>query len=171
MAYNDFPPNVPHFSSGVSAIMGVEGTLGTSDTGGTAKVLPIGVNPATGAAYVEDLSGAGGTTNVQIVGGTITSGTFSLVPLSGVVLTTAVAVGTTVTALPTTTLTSRKSLIFFNDGTAVVYVGGTGVAATGAGRGIPVAVNDYSPSFDVGTTTLHGIGAAVGGTAVVMEIS
>ena len=65
MAYNDFPPNVPHFSSGVAAIMGVVGTLGTSDTGGTAKVLPIGVNPATGAMYTE---GAGGTFTV---GGTV----------------------------------------------------------------------------------------------------
>ena len=32
------------------------GTLGTADTGGTAQVIPIGVNPATGAMYVQDLA-------------------------------------------------------------------------------------------------------------------
>lgn len=63
------PPFVAHFDGNqVPSIVGVVGTLGTTDQGGTAKVLPIGVNPATGAMYVHDLSGASGTTNVNVTG-------------------------------------------------------------------------------------------------------
>ena len=69
------PPFVPHISGGIPAVMGVVGTLGTADTGGTSETLPVGVNPATGAMYVEDLSGALGTTNVLVVGGTLNAGT------------------------------------------------------------------------------------------------
>lgn len=47
------------------SITGVQGTLGTSDVGGTALPAPIGVNPATGAMYVEPTVFAGGTTNIQ----------------------------------------------------------------------------------------------------------
>ena len=57
------------------SIGGVVGTLGTADEAGTAKVLPIAVNPATGAMYVQDLSGASGTTTVQMVSGTLNVGT------------------------------------------------------------------------------------------------
>src|SRR3990167_3689580 len=69
------PLFVPHISGGIPAVMGVVGTLGTADTGGTSETLPVGVNPATGAMYVEDLSGALGTTNVLVVGGTLNAGT------------------------------------------------------------------------------------------------
>ena len=65
------PPFIPHFSGGIPASMGVVGTLGTADTGGTAEQLPFGVNPSTGAMYVQDLSGASGTSNVNVVGGTL----------------------------------------------------------------------------------------------------
>lgn len=65
-----------HFDSQqVPTITGVVGTLGTADTQGTARSLPIGVNPLTGAMYVEDTSGAAGTVNVQgsvtVIGGTV----------------------------------------------------------------------------------------------------
>ena len=55
---------VPHISNNVPSIIGVVGTLGTADTGGTSQVLPVGVNQDTGAMYVQDLSGATGTTNI-----------------------------------------------------------------------------------------------------------
>lgn len=75
MSVKNVPPYAPHYSNEVPSMMGVEGTLGTTDTGGTARNIPIGVNPATGAVYVQDLSGASGTTNiqgsVQVTGGTI----------------------------------------------------------------------------------------------------
>jgi hypothetical protein len=53
------PPFVPHISNQVPAVMGVVGTLGTADAAGTAPVLPIGVDPTTGAAYVYNLGPAG----------------------------------------------------------------------------------------------------------------
>lgn len=64
------PPYASHFDANqVPSILGVEGTLGTADTAGTAHPLPIGVNPATGALYVQDLGTSSGTVNV--IGGTI----------------------------------------------------------------------------------------------------
>ncbi len=45
------------------SITGVIGTLGTADVGGTAQVLPFGVDPATGAMYVNILAGAGAASN------------------------------------------------------------------------------------------------------------
>ena len=72
------PPFVSHFDGNqVPSMMGVVGTLGTADAGGTSQTLPIGVNPSTGAMYVEDLSSTGGTTNVMILGGTLNSGTLN----------------------------------------------------------------------------------------------
>lgn len=67
-----YPPHVAHFDGNqVPTMMGVVGTLGTSDLAGTANPLPIGVNPTTGAMYVQDLSGASGTSNVSVLNGTI----------------------------------------------------------------------------------------------------
>lgn len=64
------PKNLPPFAAHADGnqnftVLGVVGTLGTSDVGGTAAALPIGVNASTGAMYVQDLSGASGTTNIQ----------------------------------------------------------------------------------------------------------
>ena len=59
-----FPPNAAHFDGNqVPTIMGVVGSAGTSDTGGTALHLPIGVRESTGAMYVFDTApgGAAGT--------------------------------------------------------------------------------------------------------------
>lgn len=115
--------------------------------------------------------------NVDVASGTITliqGGTVNTIlnPLSGVVLTTAVAIGTTATAIPTSALANRKSLILYNDGTATIYLGGTGVTASGTTtRGLLVGTSDYSPPFDLGTAILYGIGATVGGTAVILEVS
>lgn len=53
------PPYASHFDANqVPTAMGVVGTLGTSDTKGTAKPLPPSVDPTTGAWHVKDLSGA-----------------------------------------------------------------------------------------------------------------
>lgn len=65
-AAKNLPPFVAHTGGNQEqSIVGVVGTLGTSDTGGTASIMPIGVNPSTGAMFVQDLSGASGTTNIQ----------------------------------------------------------------------------------------------------------
>lgn len=104
MAFNP-PPFSSHMDGNqVPTIMGVVGTLGTADTGGTAQTLPFGVDPITGAMFVNMLSGSltaanpsagtitqigtvlgiGGTvtvsgasagTNIQMVNGTLTLGT------------------------------------------------------------------------------------------------
>lgn len=55
----------------VFSVVGVVGTLGTADAGGTARVLPIGVDPATGAAYVYNLGPAGSVTLGNTPGGTL----------------------------------------------------------------------------------------------------
>lgn len=73
---NKTPPYAAHFDGNqIPSLVGVEGTLGTADTAGTARVLPVGVNPTTGALFVQDLAGASGTTNVVIIGGTLNAGT------------------------------------------------------------------------------------------------
>lgn len=91
------------------AIIGVQGTLGTADVKGTSPTMPIGVDEATGAMYVKDLSGAAGTTNVQILGGTVnrvqTVGTLEL--------------GTVTLTNPTGTT------VQFNNGTVDTLRGGT----------------------------------------------
>jgi hypothetical protein len=42
----------------VFSILGVIGTLGTSDVGGTANTLPIGVDPDNGAIFTKAIDGA-----------------------------------------------------------------------------------------------------------------
>lgn len=52
------PPNVAHFDANqVPTAMGVEGTLGTSDTGGTALPLPFAVDALSGAAFTKQING------------------------------------------------------------------------------------------------------------------
>ena len=110
-----------------------------------------------------------GTINA-LASGTITGGTVStnLLPLVGVVLTTAVTIGTVGTLIPASALANRKSLLGYNTGTATVYLGGTGVTAS---TGIPAGTGAFTPAIDLGTATLSGIGSTVGGTIVVMEVS
>lgn len=102
--------------------------------------------------------------------GTINAGTFTLNSLSGVVLTTAVNIGTTAgtAAMPTTALANRKAFIGYNVGTSIVYIGGSGV---GTASGIPVGLGQYTPAMDIGTTVLFGIAATPGGTMIALEIS
>lgn len=91
------------------AIIGVQGTLGTADTKGTSPTMPIGVDEATGAMYVKDLSGAAGTTNVQVLGGTV-----NRVQTVG-----ALELGTVTLTNPTGTT------VQFNNGTVDTLRGGT----------------------------------------------
>lgn len=84
-----------HFDDNqVPTQMGVVGTLGTADEAGTAKSIPIGVDPATGAQYVNILSGS---INVGTIAEelSIASGTLTVLPQ--------VSVGT----LPTLTTVSN----------------------------------------------------------------
>lgn len=72
----------------------------------------------------------------------------SLNPLRGVPLSTAITVGTTATALPSTPLSNRRTLIVYNnDSSATLYLGGSGVTTA---SGFPVAAGSYSPPIDAG---------------------
>lgn len=54
-------------------LLGVSGTVGTADVNGTAEVIRIGADPATGALYVNNIgaAGGGGGTVVQVAAGTV----------------------------------------------------------------------------------------------------
>ena len=156
-------------------------TAGTINAGtitaGTIDLLKTGT-----IAEVTSVSNlAGGTVGVvssvtNLAGGTLgilTNGTVAtnILPLGGVVLTTAVTLGTAAggSALPASALSGRKSMICYNVGTLTCYIGGTGVSTT---AGIPIGTAEYSPAIDLGTTILYGISSATAGaTLVVMEVS
>lgn len=72
----------------------------------------------------------------------------NLNPLQGYAKSTAITVGTSATALPSTPLGYRKSLVAYNNSSTVtLYVGGSDVTTA---NGIPVPPLSYSPSFDAG---------------------
>jgi hypothetical protein len=179
----------------IGTILGIGGTVqvsgasaGTYVNVSTGTVQSVGTIPGIGtlsnqgsltnlgqvynAGTVQNLL-AGTITALQngtISAGTINVGTFSLVPLAGSVLTTAVNIGTAsgTAAIPTTTLSNRKAIIGYNVGTSTVYIGGTGVTTT---SGIPIGTGQYTPSFDLGTAVLYGIAGAPGGTIIALEVS
>ncbi len=87
----------------VYSMLGVIGTLGTADTKGSANTLPIGVNPDTGAMYVDvmDTQFNVGTLSVGTINkvGTvseITSGTVSINTPGTITSGTITSVGTVV---------------------------------------------------------------------------
>ena len=80
-------------------------------------------------------------------------------PLRGVFKTTAVTVTTSATALPTSSLSNRRSIIVYNnDASVTLYIGGSDVSAT---NGVPVTAGTYSAPVDAGSSmTLYGIAAS-----------
>lgn len=68
--------------------------------------------------------------------------------LQGLVLSTAMTATGTAAALPTTPIANRRSLMIFNnDSTLTVFIGGVGLTAS---NGLPVLAQTYSPSIDAG---------------------
>lgn len=143
-------------------------------TAGTAETVKVVANAA-GAITVD----IGGTEPFELVAGTVTrvstigtleAGTIAtnLLPLGGLVLTTATGVGTTAGSIPATALANRKAIICYNNGTSPIYLGGSGVTTV---NGLPLGTADYSPSFDLGTTVLFGIASTAGGTVISLEVS
>src|SRR3990167_7336845 len=85
--------NSAHFDENQTpTIMGVEGTLGTADTGGTARPLPFAVDPTSGAAYVNILQGS---INIGTIAEdiTVTAGTITRISNIGTLETGTVTVG------------------------------------------------------------------------------
>ena len=88
--------------------------------------------------------------------------------LNGVITTSNGTANGTAVLLPATKAVGRSTWIAYNNGTATVYLGGSGVTAT---TGIPVGTLSYSPSFNIGNALIYGITAAGNGTLSIMEIS
>ena len=80
-------------------------------------------------------------------------------PLRGFGKSNNVIVGTTPTPLPTTVLAYRRSLIVFNnDASKILYIGGSDVTTS---NGLPVLAQAYSPALDAGAKMIiYGIVAS-----------
>jgi hypothetical protein len=97
----------------------------------------------------------------------------------GLLHTRRVAVGATPTLLTTaiSTVAYRKAVLFINDSTVDVFLGGPDVAASGATKGIPIlavpATDPPTPadrfSESVGNQPIYGIVAAGTGHVIVAE--
>lgn len=85
----------------------------------------------------------------------------------------AISVTTTATPLDTATETDRaagSSVLVYNDGSVTVYVGGGGVTASGAKKGVPVLAASYGPSFFLDPNErLYGIVASGTCSVIVVE--
>lgn len=80
-----------------------------------------------------------------------------------------VSVTTTATALPTTALANRKTIMIQNDGAGPIFVGSATVTSTGATRGIRVNANGEL-SLDLGpAVTLYAIANAGTRDTIVLE--
>lgn len=67
----------------------------------------------------------------------------------------AVSVLSTATRLDTTTEQwDQSSLVFYNNGSETVYLGGSGVTTA---TGVPVSAGQFSPSIDSGKDAIYGI--------------
>lgn len=94
-------------------------------------------------------------------------------PLRGELTSSLVSVGTTPTPLPGTALARRRSLIIFNnDSSKTVYIGGANVSASGTNTGLPVLSQTYCPAIDAGPQMiLYGVVATGSANVVTLEAS
>ena len=137
--------------------MGVSGTAGTSDTTGTAEGIAFGVNPTTGAQYVEPLGGTlsiGTTTRISNIG-TLELGSVAVttLPSGGTILN--LANGTLSAVTTVSNLTNGSVNLLTGTLTSVSNV------ANGTVRTSKVPV-ELGTSFQTRGTT----GAAVWGTII-----
>lgn len=143
--------NNAHFDpAGVPTMMGVIGTLGTADTKGTALTIPIGADPATGAAYVYNLAPAGnvsasGTDPATFLPVRLTDGTtFYNATSSGGGTTVTVDHGTITLSNPTGTT------VQFNNGTVNLLAAGTITKVEGGTVGLVTRVGNIG-TLELGT--------------------
>jgi hypothetical protein len=89
--------------------------------------------------------------------------------LRGPALTTGVSVGTDATALPSTPLDNRRTLIIYNNSSATVYLGGADVTTS---NGLPIPAGSYSPAIDAGVKMIiYGVVASGTADVRVLEVS
>jgi len=82
----------------------------------------------------------------------------SINPLRGEVHSTSVTVGTTATPLPAEPLENRRALIFYNNGSKTIYLGGSDVTKD---NGLPILTESFSPAFDSGPLQIwYGVTAS-----------
>lgn len=130
------------------SLIGVQGTLGTSDTGGTAPTVPLGADAATGALYVYNLgasgTGGGGGSNVNIITGTIQSS------------------GTT---------TGIGVLSNLTNGSVNILTGTIQSSGTTTGIGVVTALTNGSVNILTGTIQSSGTTTGVGVVTTVTSVS
>lgn len=158
-----------------SSMMGVVGTLGTADTGGTAQILPMAVDPSTGAVYVNILAGAGAASN-PTAGTLSTLGTVgTILGIGGTVTVTGASAGTNVNIV-TGTQQTLGTVANLNNGSVILQSGtltaGTLPVVTTVSNLTNGSVNLLTGTINAGTFvytggTLNSIGtisALQGGT-------
>lgn len=80
--------------------------------------------------------------------------------LRGPILSTQLEVGASAALLPNTALANRRSIILYNGGNNILYIGNSSVTSS---NGFPIAAGQYSPSIDLSDKVdLYGISG--GGT-------
>lgn len=172
-AAKNLPPFVAHTGGNQEqSMVGVVGTLGTSDLGGTAAIMPVGVNPTTGAQYVDIINGTVSSvntgTNVNVVSGTINVGTFNNTGtnvniVSGTVTTGSLSNiatlnnGTVVHPSGTITTGSISNVAMVNAGTFVQVSGTTTLVST-----VTTVSNLTNGSINILTGTLQSSGTTTG---------
>lgn len=94
----------------------------------------------------------------------------NILPLGGILHTTAVTVSSTLTLLPSYgVLNNRRALIIYNNSTQTIYIGGSDVTTS---NGLPVPKSSYSPVIDASTTMIvYGIVSSGTANVRVMELS
>ena len=160
--------NQPHNVQGpIYSVIGVIGTLGTADVSGTAQTLPIGVEAATGAMYVKDLSAATGTQSVSgtvvvsnvaggtvvvsnIATGTIALGTVKITDgggniIGGRALANATPMNVAINDQSGNHVPSSKNVLSYG----TVAAGTLGTLVNAAGVGTPIYVQSFSIDGDV----------------------
>jgi len=93
----------------------------------------------------------------------------SINSLRGFVKTTAITVSSSLTPLPSEVLTSRRSIIVYNNSSQILEVGGSTFTF---GNGLPIPANSYSPPLDAGPEMIiYGRVASSTADIRVMEVS
>lgn len=93
----------------------------------------------------------------------------SINSLAGTTKSRSVTVGTSPTALPDEILSSRRSLVIYNNSAQTLYVGGSDVSTI---NGMPVPASSYSPAFDAGEKmVIYGIVATSTANVRTLEVS
>ena len=164
MAFKDFPTAAESSHTDANqqfSLVAVQGTLGTADVTGSARTVPLGANPVTGALYVEStIAAGGGGTTVTVDHGTITitnpgsGGTFNNISTG-----TQQTLGTVgvVNNIVTGTLAQVTSVSNLVSGTLLS-------SGTTTGVGVVSALTTGSVTMTVGTVTTGTLQNLVTGT-------